>query len=454
MEKKGLPLALGTEKIRDLLIQYSLPAIVAMVASSLYNITDSIFIGHGVGALAISGLAVTFPFMNLSAAFGSLVGAGASTLMSVRLGQKDYSTANRILGNVFVLNVIFGLAFMIVSLIFLDPILRFFGASSATLPYAHDYMLVILLGNVFTHIYIGLNGILRSSGNPRKAMYATLVTVVLNIILTPLFIFGFNWGIKGSALATVISQIIMLVWQIKFFSNKENFIHLQKGIFRLDPKIVKDSLAIGMSPFLMNAVACVIVILINQTLIKYGGDLAVGAYGIINRVSFLFVMVTGGLNQGMQPIAGYNFGARNYKRVNEVLKLTIFMAIGIMTFGFLIVELFPEVVASAFTKDPTLIQLAAEGLRIVFLFFPIVGFQMVVTNFFQSIGMPGRAVFLSLSRQLLFLLPFLLTLPSIYGLKGVWYSMPASDLLASLVAAYMLFVNFRKVIKRNTKITR
>lgn len=454
MEKKGLPLALGTEKIRNLLIQYSLPAIVAMVASSLYNITDSIFIGHGVGALAISGLAVTFPFMNLSAAFGSLVGAGAATLMSVRLGQKDYSTANRILGNVFVLNVIFGLAFMIVSLIFLDSILCFFGASPATLPYAHDYMLVILLGNVFTHIYIGLNGILRSSGNPRKAMYATLATVVLNIILTPLFIFEFNWGIKGSALATVISQIIMLVWQIKFFSNKENFIHLQKGIFRLDPKIVKDSLAIGMSPFLMNAVACVIVILINQTLIKYGGDLAVGAYGIINRVSFLFVMVTGGLNQGMQPIAGYNFGARNYKRVNEVLKLTIFMAIGIMTFGFLIVELFPEVVASAFTKDPTLIQLAAEGLRIVFLFFPIVGFQMVVTNFFQSIGMPGRAVFLSLSRQLLFLLPFLLTLPSIYGLKGVWYSMPASDLLASLVAAYMLFVNFRKVIKRNTKITR
>jgi putative MATE family efflux protein len=451
MEKKGLPLALGTEKIRDLLIQYSLPAIVAMVASSLYNITDSIFIGHGVGALAISGLAVTFPFMNLSAAFGSLVGAGASTLMSVRLGQKDYSTANRILGNVFVLNVIFGLAFMIVSLIFLDPILRFFGASSATLPYAHDYMLVILLGNVFTHIYLGLNGILRSSGMPQKAMYATLISVVLNAVLTPIFIFTFKWGIKGSALATVISQIIMLGWQIKLFSNKDHFIHLQKGIFKPDPKIIKDSLAIGMSPFLMNAVSCVIVIIINQTLIRHGGDLAVGAYGIVNRVSFLFIMVTMGLNQGMQPIAGYNFGARNYKRVNEVLKLTIFMAIGVMTFGFLIVELFPELVASVFTKDSTLIHLAAEGLRIVFLFFPIVGFQMVVTNFFQSIGMAGRAVFLSLSRQLLFLLPFLLTLPSVYGLKGVWYSMPAADLLASLVAAYMLFVNFRKFIKKNAE---
>jgi putative MATE family efflux protein len=403
MEKKGLPLTLGTEKIRNLLIEYSLPAIVAMVASSLYNITDSIFIGHGVGALAISGLAVTFPFMNLSAAFGSLVGAGASTLMSVRLGQKDYSTANRILGNVFVLNVIFGLAFMIVSLIFLDPILRFFGASSATLPYAHDYMVVILLGNVFTHIYLGLNGILRSSGMPQKAMYATLISVVLNAVLTPIFIFTFKWGIKGSALATVISQIIMLGWQIKLFSNKDHFIHLQKGIFKPDPKIIKDSLAIGMSPFLMNAVSCVIVIIINQTLIRHGGDLAVGAYGIVNRISFLFIMVTMGLNQGMQPIAGYNFGARNYKRVNEVLKLTILMAIGVMTFGFLIVELFPELVASVFTKDSTLIHLAAEGLRIVFLFFPIVGFQMVVTNFFQSIGMAGRAVFLSLSRQLLFL---------------------------------------------------
>jgi putative MATE family efflux protein len=399
MEKKGLPLTLGTEKIRNLLIEYSLPAIVAMVASSLYNITDSIFIGHGVGALAISGLAVTFPFMNLSAAFGSLVGAGASTLMSVRLGQKDYSTANRILGNVFVLNVIFGLAFMIVSLIFLDPILRFFGASSATLPYAHDYMVVILLGNVFTHIYLGLNGILRSSGMPQKAMYATLISVVLNAVLTPIFIFTFKWGIKGSALATVISQIIMLGWQIKLFSNKDHFIHLQKGIFKPDPKIIKDSLAIGMSPFLMNAVSCVIVIIINQTLIRHGGDLAVGAYGIVNRISFLFIMVTMGLNQGMQPIAGYNFGARNYKRVNEVLKLTILMAIGVMTFGFLIVELFPELVASVFTKDSTLIHLAAEGLRIVFLFFPIVGFQMVVTNFFQSIGMAGRAVFLPISEK-------------------------------------------------------
>lgn len=453
MELKGLPLTLGTEKIRNLLIQYSLPAIIAMTASSLYNITDSIFIGHGVGALAISGLAITFPFMNLSAAFGSLVGVGAATLMSVRLGQKDYSTANQILGNVFVLNIIFGLAFAITSLIFLDPILYFFGASPATLPYAHDFMVIILIGNVITHIYLGLNGLLRSIGKPEKAMYATLTTVGLNLILNPLFIFGFKWGIRGSALATVLSQTILLIWQIKLFSDKENFIHFQKGIFKLNKRIVKESLAIGMSPFLMNAVGSIIVIVLNQSLIRHGGDLAVGAYGIINRVTFLFAMVVVGLNQGMQPIAGYNFGAQKFDRVNEVLKLTILFATAIMTVGFLIGELFPRAVASIFTKDKELIRLASEGLRITFIFFPIVGFQMVTTNFFQSIGMAGKAVFLSLTRQLIYLLPCLLIFPSIYGLKGVWYSMPVADLLATLTAAYMLFVNYRKNISKSKLIS-
>lgn len=453
MELKGLPLTLGTEKIRNLLIQYSLPAIIAMTASSLYNITDSIFIGHGVGALAISGLAITFPFMNLSAAFGSLVGVGAATLMSVRLGQKDYTTANQILGNVFGLNIIFGLAFTIISLIFLDPILYFFGASPATLPYAHDFMVIILIGNIITHIYLGLNGLLRSIGKPEKAMYATLTTVGLNLILNPLFIFGFKWGIRGSALATVLSQTILLIWQIKLFSDKENFVHFQKGIFKLDKRIVKESLAIGMSPFLMNAVGSIIVIVLNQSLIRHGGDLAVGAYGIINRVTFLFAMVVVGLNQGMQPIAGYNFGAQKFDRVNEVLKLTILFATAIMTVGFLIGELFPRAVASIFTKDKELIRLASEGLRITFIFFPIVGFQMVTTNFFQSIGMAGKAVFLSLTRQLIYLLPCLLIFPSIYGLKGVWYSMPVADFLATLTAAYMLFVNYRKNISKSKLIS-
>ena len=444
MNQKGLPITLGTEKVSKLLMQYSLPAIIAMTASSLYNITDSIFIGHGVGALAISGLAITFPLMNLAAAFGSLVGAGAATLMSVRLGQKDYSTANNILGNVFVLNLILGSAYAIIVLLFLDPILVFFGASAETLPYAHDYMFVILIGNVVTHMYMGLNALLRSIGSPQKAMYATLLTVVINLVLNPFFIFVLGWGIKGSALATIISQVAMLIWQIKLFSNKESFIHLQKGIFKLKRKIVVDSLSIGLSPFFMNAASCVIVILINQALIKQGGDLAVGAYGIVNRVVFLFVMIVMGLNQGMQPIAGYNYGAGNYERVNKVLKLTIIMASIVMSFGFLIGEFIPHAVASVFTKDQTLIGLASNGLRIVVVFFPIVGFQMVTTFFFQSIGMAGKSIFLSLTRQLLFLLPFLLIFPSFWGINGVWYSMPMADILSSIVAGYMLIVQYRK----------
>jgi putative MATE family efflux protein len=438
------PTELGTEKIGKLLAQYAIPAIIAMTASSLYHITDSIFIGHGVGALAISGLAITFPLMNLAAAFGSLVGAGAATLLSIRMGQKDYDTANTILGNELTLNVIFGVGFSAVTFAFLDPILYFFGASDATIPYARDFMHVILLGNVITHLYLGLNGMLRSAGSPDKAMIATISTVVINLVLNPLFIFVFHWGIKGSALATVISQTIMLVWQLKFFSDTKSFIHLQKRAFALHRKIVVDSLSIGLSPFLMNAVACLIVIVINQGLRRTGGDLAIGAYGIVNRIAFLFVMIVMGINQGMQPIAGYNFGAMLYKRVNEVLVKSIIPATCVTTFGFLLVFLFPEAIASMFTRDGQLIELSKNGLRIVFLTYPIIGFQMVASNFFQSIGMVGKAIFMSLSRQLLFLLPCLLILPHYWGINGVWYSMPVADLTSSVVATLMLIYQFRQ----------
>jgi putative MATE family efflux protein len=446
MEQKGSPLALGTDKVWHLLLQYAIPSIIAMTASSLYNIIDSIFIGQGVGALAISGLAITFPLMNLSAAFGSLVGVGASTLMSLRLGQKDYSNANHILGNVFVLNLIFGIAYSIVVLLLLDPILTFFGASSETIPYAHEYMVVITLGNVITHMYFGLNALLRATGNPQKSMYATIFSVIINIILAPLFIYRFGWGIRGAALATVIAQTSMLAWQIKLFFNKKSFIHFQRGIFKLKRKIVIDSLSIGLAPFLMNAAACVIVIIINQGLIKYGGDLDVGAYGVINRVASLFVMIVMGLNMGMQPIAGYNFGARQTGRVNQVLKYTLILASGIMTIGFLICEFIPHAVASIFTIDKTLIDKAVPGLRIVFIMFPIIGFQMVTGNFFQSIGKPGKAIFMSLSRQVLFLLPCLLILPHFFGVKGVWFSLPIADMLSCIIAAYMLMEHYRKSI--------
>jgi putative MATE family efflux protein len=446
MELKGTPVALGTENVWRLLMQYAVPSVIATTASSLYNITDSIFIGHGVGALAISGLAISFPLMNLAAAFGALVGVGASTLMSLRLGQKDYKSANNILGNVFVLNLIFGLAYTVVVLLFLDPILKFFGASSDTLPYSHDFMMIISLGNVVTHLYFGLNAMLRATGSPKKSMVATILTVLINVILAPLFIFIFRWGIRGAALATVMAQASVLMWQIKLFSNKENFIHLQKGSFRLKRKIVIDSLSIGLSPFLMNAVACVIVIIINQNLIRYGGDLEVGAYGIINRIAFLFAMVVMGLNQGMQPIAGYNYGARQLDRVNRVLKMTILLATSVMMVGFSICELFPHTVASMFTRDTNLIDKAVQGLRIIMISFPVVGFQLVTTNFFQSIGQSGKSIFMSLSRQVLFLLPGLLIMPSFFGTNGVWFSMITADFLASIIAAFMLIAQYRKTI--------
>lgn len=442
---------LGTERIRKLLMQYAVPAVVAMTASSLYNMVDSIFIGHGVGPLAISGLALTFPLMNLAAAFGSLVGVGAATLISMRLGQRDYATAQRVLGNVVMLNLLLGVGFGLVALLFLDPILYFFGASDATIGYAREYMTVILLGNVITHMYLGLNSVLRASGHPRKAMYATINTVIINTILDPIFIYGFGWGIRGAAIATVLAQIISLVWQFRLLSDRSELIHFRRGIYRLRRRIVRDVLAIGMSPFLMNLTACFIVILINKGLKTYGGDLMIGAYGIVNRLAFVFVMIVMGVNQGMQPIAGYNFGARQYDRVLRVLKLTIVCAVGITTAGFLVGEFAPRLAVSLFTSDEELIRLSVEGMRIVFVFFPIIGFQMVATNFFQSIGMAGKAIFMSLSRQLLFLMPGLIFLPRFFevstpwdGSWGVWCAMPLSDFLATVVAFFMLTHQLRK----------
>lgn len=426
------------------MVQYAIPAIIAMTASSLYNMVDSIFIGQGVGALAISGLAITFPLMNLSAAFGSLVGVGASTLVSVKLGQHDYKTAQHILGNVVTLNLILGSIFGVLALCFLDEVLFFFGASEATLPYAREYMIYILLGNVITHLYFGLNAMLRASGHPREAMNATILTVAINTVLDPLFIYTFDMGIKGAAIATVLAQTIALCWQFRIFSRPTEFLHFTKESFSLRRKIVEDTIAIGMSPFLMNSCACLIVILINRGLGEHGGDLAIGAYGVVNRILFLFIMIVMGLNQGMQPIAGYNYGARHNDRMRRVLRYTIYSATVVTTSGFLVGELIPELCVRAFTTDEQLIGMAAHGMRITVICFPIIGFQMVTTNFFQSIGHAGKSIFLSLSRQLILLLPLLLLLPRYWKLDGVWMAMPVSDFLASLIAGGMLVTQYKK----------
>lgn len=435
---QSVPTELGSEKIGRLLKQYAIPAIIAMTASSLYNMVDSIFIGHGVGAYAIAGLAITFPLMNLGAAFGSLVGVGASSLISLLLGEKNYDTARRVFGNVITLNLLIGFLYTVAVLLFLDPILFFFGGSEQTLPYAREYMVIILCGNMITHLYFGLNAVLRAAGFPKRAMYATIFTVVLNTIIDPLFIYAFDMGIRGAAVATVLSQLTALCWQLKLFSNKNDILHFKPGIYKIVPRIAKDIIAIGASPFLMNIAACFIVILINSGLKKYSGDLAIGAYGIINRVAFIFVMIVMGLNQGMQPIVGYNYGAKNFDRVEKTLVTTIFLATGVTAFGFIIAELFPRLFIYMFTTEQDLIEIAVKGMRIIFMFFPIVGFQMVTTNFFQSVGMAGKSIFLSLSRQLIFLAPCLIVLPLFFGVTGIWASMAASDALASIIAAIML----------------
>jgi len=444
MNKNRSITTLGTERISTLLLHYAAPAIIAMTAASIYNISDSIFIGHGVGKDAISGLVPTFPLINLAAAFGAMVGIGASTLLSIRTGQKDYASANIILGNVVVLNLITGASFAAIFYFTLDPVLLFFGASEQTLPYARSFMRIILLGNVVSHVYYGLNAVLRASGRPEKAMYATLMSVAINLILNPLFIFGFKWGIKGSALATVISQCIMLGWQYSLFQQKNSFLRFTIEGLKLQKRIVKDSLSIGLSQFLMNAAASVIVILITRGMRDNGGDDAVGAYGIVNRIAFLFVMVVIGLNQGMQPIAGYNYGAKKYTRVISVFKKTALFATIAMCAGFIMSQFFPQHIVFLFTPDDNQIRLATNGMRIVFAFFPIVGFQMVTSNFFQSLGMVKKSIFLSLTRQVLFLIPLLLVLPKIWNIDGVWWSMPVSDALASLVTAILLFFQLRK----------
>jgi len=444
MDNKKATLELGTQPVGKLLMQYALPAIVAMVASSLYNMVDSIFIGQGVGPMAISGLAITFPFMNLSGAIGAAIGVGASTLLSVRLGQKDYDTAEKILGNAVVLKIITGILFGALCLIFIDPILYFFGATENTIPYARDYMVIILLGNVFTHLYFGMNAMLRAASKPKQAMYATIFTVVLNTLLDPLFIYTFKLGIQGAALATVLSQIIALCWQIWIFSNPNEMIHFKRGIYKLDSTIIKNILGIGISPFSMNACSCIIVIFINTALVRHGGDLAVGAYGIANRIGFIFFMVVMGINQGMQPIAGYNYGALRFDRMMRVLNLSIIAATCIMVVGWLVGEFAPYACARLFTTDPQLIDMAVNGIRINMIAFPLIGFQAVVTNFFQSIGKAKISIFLSLSRQMLFLLPLLVILPSFWGVDGVWWSLPLSDTIAFLVTLVMMIRYMKK----------
>lgn len=444
MSEKKSPKELGTEPVGKLLMKYAIPAVISMLAASVYNIVDRAFLGQGVGSLAIAGLAVTFPIMNLSAAFGAMIGAGGSTLLSIKLGQRDYETAERVLGNIVSLNIVIGFVFALLAIIFIDPILLFFGASENTIEYAREYMLIILYGNIICHLYHGLVNVQRVTGHPNKAMISTLMGVGLNVVLDWLCIMVLHMGIAGAAIATVTSQTVATIYIVSQLCNKKDMIHLRKGIYEMKKRIVKNIFAIGISPFCLQFCACLVVIFINRGLRDHGGDLAIGAYGIVNGITFLFVMVVMGINQGMQPIAGYNYGAQQYDRVTKVLKYSVLYATIVMCCSFVLGEFFPTIPIKIFTNDPELTELAVEGMKIIVLMTPFVGFQIVTGNFFQSIGMAKKSIFLSVCRQMLFLMPLLLILPNYFGTKGVWASITIADGISVITAGVMLWLFFKK----------
>ena len=468
---KSVTLSLGTDNIGKLLFNYATPAIIAMASSSLYHLIDSAFVGHGVGGAAIAGMAITMPIMNIGSAFGAMVGVGAAARISLRLGEGNKAAAEKTLCNAVLLNIVIGLTIMVLMLTFLDEVLLLFSggrASEETLEYARQFMRIILYGNITQHLYLGTNEMIRASGNPRKSMAVMLTSVGVNLVLNPLFIFKFGWGIQGSAAATVISQAVACVISISHFCSKSSFLRFKREAFHFDIRIVGNILSIGLAPFLMNLCASTVAAFVNTAMLRYGGtgvhyivtreqgaaDLYVGAYGIVNRVALLFIMLVQGLNQGMQPIVGYNYGAKNFARVRKAVFMTIGCGVTIATLGFCLGEFFPEYIARLFVDsskggdEQLMVNAAAQGMRLILIMFPLVGFQVVVGGFFQYIGKAPLAIFVSLTRQLLFLLPLLWILPRHLGAYGVWISMPIAD-SASILLAFTLFIwQMRKMKKR------
>ena len=441
---------LGSASIRSLLFKYAMPGIIAMTAMSLYNMVDSIFIGHGVGALALSGLTVAKPFMDICAAFGTLVGVGASSLVAIKLGEKDYRSANDVLANVILLNVLLGALVMVVGLYWLDPILYAFGASDATIAYARDYMEIILLGNILTHIYYGLNSMLRSIGHPRISMSATILAVTLNVVLDPIFIFVLDMGVRGAALATMISQLVSVVVELIIFLNPKEVIYFHRGIWRLKRDITMRALGIGTAPFLMHLAACFVVIVLNNQLKRYGGDMAIATFGMTNRFMFFFAMIVMGIQQGMQPIVGYNYGANLYARMTRAFKLSVYCATCVMGVLWLLGVIWPEGFIRLFTHDEVLIAQSIVPARVMLCVMFAVGFPMITGNFYTSIGMAPKAIFLSLTRQVLFLIPLILCLPILFrslgwdSIWGVWWALPISDTLSVITAVILINRDMRK----------
>lgn len=446
---------LGEEKIGKLLLKFSIPAIVGMMVNALYNIVDRVYIGRSVGSLGIAGITIGFPIMIIIIAFGMLVGIGATSLISIRLGEQKKDEAEIILANGMVLLILISIIVSILGLTFLNPLLKLFGASNKTLPYAKQYLTIILLGTIFQTIGFGMNNFIRAEGNPKTAMMTMIIGAISNIILDPIFIFGFKLGVSGAAIATVLSQIISTIWVLSyFFSNKSHLkIHIANA--KLQIPIVGKILAIGSAPFAMQVAASGVSALLNNQLSYYGGDIAISAMGIINSIVMLILMPIFGINQGVQPIIGYNYGAKKFDRVIKALKLAILAATTIVVIGFIATRVFPEQLISLFdNKDKELIKVGAQGMKIFLSMLPIIGFQIVSSNYFQAVGKPKQAMFLSLSRQVLVLIPALIILPKFFKLKGVWMAGPISDFTSSILTGTFLFLELKKLKEKHQAMDR
>lgn len=440
---------LGGDPIGKLLLSFSIPAIIGMLVNALYNVVDRIFIGRGVGGSAIGGLYVGMPISLILMAFAMLIGIGGNTLVSIRLGQNRKEEADRIAGNAVILLGIISMVIAILGLIFLEPLLKLLGASESNLHYAMDYLRIILLGAPFQAIGFGMNNFIRGEGSPKIAMTTMLIGAILNTALDPIFIFIFDMGVKGAALATIISQAVSAIYVMKFFFGGNSILNIKKEYLKLKWPIFKEIVSIGFSPFSMQLAASLVTILLNTNLQKYGGDLATSSMGVINSVAMMILMPIFGINQGAQPIIGFNYGAKNYDRVKRTLKYAIFGAVSISTLGFLVTQIFPTKIIQVFINDPSdldeILRIAVPGMKTYLMMFPIVGFQIVSSAFFQAIGKPKHSAFLSLSRQVIVLIPALIILPNIYGLRGIWMAGPIADTISSILTGLLLFHFLKQV---------
>ncbi|MGL4912974.1 MAG: MATE family efflux transporter [Romboutsia sp.] len=431
---------LGTEPVFKLLLKYSVPAIIGMMVNALYNVVDRIFIGNipDVGPLAITGVGVTMPIMTIILAFAMLIGVGATTNISIKLGQGKKEDAQKLIGNAITLSVIVSILISIIGILFGDSILKLFGASDVTLYYAKSYIYIILGGTIFNILAFTLNNTIRGDGNPKLAAIIMVVGCLANIVLDAILIFAFNLGIQGAAIATVISQMVTAIWALMYYLKGKSHLTFEKSSLKLDKSLVKLIFAIGSAPFAMQIATSLVQIISNNALKMYGGDLAIGAMATISSISMIFLMPIFGLTQGAQPIIGFNYGAKKYSRANDAFKISALVSIVIMTSGWILVQTIPEAIVGMFNKDKQLMDITVNGLRIYLFMIPIIGVSITGSNYIQSVGKAKIAMILSLLRQVILLIPMIIILPKFFGLNGVWYAQPVADFLATMITVIIL----------------